>query len=92
MRGTDNGYTLTHTVGSNTYTQNDYNKAIENVCNIMNIPFVDISNIGFNRNNFYSTYASDSATTPAHPNAKGHSVMANAIAEKMLPLVKGYFS
>ena len=90
MRGTDNGYTLTHTVGQNVYTQQDYNDAIEFVCKQMHIPFIDVSNIGFNRNNFYPTYAEDSSTTPTHPNKTGHGVMGNAIANKLPELVKGY--
>lgn len=90
MRGDDNGYTLTHTVGSNKYTQTDYNSKIEYVCKQMHIPYIDVSNIGFNRSNFYPTYASDSSTIPTHPNATGHAVMGKAIAQKLPVLVKGY--
>lgn len=91
MRGTDNGYTLTHTVGSHTYTQTDYNEAIEKVCKQMHIPFLDVSNIGFNRNNFYSKFAVDSSTTPTHPNARGQAVMGHAIAQKLPSLIKGFY-
>lgn len=90
MRGTDNGYTLTHTVGSNTYTQADYNAAIENVAKQMHIPYIDVSNIGFNRSNMYPNYASDSSTIPTHPNAAGHKVMGEHIAAVLPPLVAGY--
>lgn len=90
MRGTDNGYTLTHTVGSNVYTQADYNAAIENVAKQMHIPFIDVSNIGFNRNNFYPTYASDSSTIPTHPNAAGHKVMGEHIASALPAIIAGY--
>ena len=90
MRGTDNGYVLTHTVGNNTYTQTDYNNAIKYVAEQMHVPYIDVSNIGFNRNNFYPTYAIDSSTIPTHPNAEGHKVMGKAIANKLLELVKGY--
>ena len=90
MRGTDNGYTLTHTVGSNTYTQQDYNDKIRFVAEQMHIPYIDVSNIGFNRNNFYPTYASDSSTIPTHPNATGHAVMGKAIAAKLVDMIKGF--
>ena len=90
MRGTDNGYTLTHAVGSNVYTQTDYNNAIKNVAEQMHIPYMDVSDIGFNRNNFYPTYASDSSTIPTHPNAAGQKVMGMAIAKRLIPLVKAF--
>ena len=92
MRGTDNGYTLTHTVGGNVYTQDDYNNAIINVTKQMHIPYIDVSNIGFNRGNFYPTYAQDSSTIPTHPNADGHAVIAKAVANKLPSLVNGFFS
>lgn len=91
MRGTDNGYTLTHTVGQNTYTQQDYNDKIRYVAEQMHIPYIDVSDIGFNRNNFYPTYASDSSTIPTHPNAEGQAVMGFAIANKLPDLIAGYF-
>lgn len=91
MRGTDNGYTLTHAVGSNIYTQADYDAAIKHVAEIMHVPYIDVSNIGFNRANFYPTYASDSSTIPTHPNAAGQKVMGLAIAAKLPELVKAFF-
>lgn len=90
MRGTDNGYVLTHSVGQNIYTQQNYNDKIKYVAEQMHIPYIDVSNIGFNRNNFYPTYASDSSTIPTHPNAAGHAVMGKAIAKKIMNLVTGY--
>ena len=89
MRGTDNGYILTHTVGQNVYTQQNYNDKIKYVAEQMHIPYIDVSNIGFNRNNFYPTYAVDSSTIPTHPNARGHEVMGKAIAEKLKALLGG---
>ncbi len=91
MRGDDNGYTLTHTVGAHKYTQTDYNEAIENVCKQMHIPYLDVSNIGFNRSNFYPNFAVDSSTIPTHPNARGQAVMGHAIAQKLPSLIKGYY-
>ena len=92
MRGDDNGYTLTHTVGSHTYTQADYNEAIRYVAEHMHVPYIDVSNIGFNRNNFYPEYAQDSATIPTHPNANGHYIMGTAIADKLEDEVRAYLN
>lgn len=92
MRGANNGYTRTHTVGGNKWTQQDYNDKIKFVAEQMNIPYLDVSDIGFNANNYYPTYAQDSSTNPTHPNEAGHAVIGNAVAEKLLPLVKGFLS
>ena len=96
MRGTDTGIVYIHTVGSGAsarvYTQQDYNDKIRYVAEQMHIPYIDVSNIGFNRGNYYPTYAEDSETTPTHPNAAGHHVMGNAIAIKIKDLVDGYFA
>lgn len=92
MRGTDNGYTLTHTVGNNVYTQQDYNDKIRFVAEQMHIPYIDVSNIGINRNNMYPTYAQDSSTIPTHPNANGQMLMGQAIANKLIELVCAYLA
>lgn len=86
MRGTDNGYTLTHTVGSNVYTQADYNKAIEEACMYMRVPYVRMDAIGMNRANMYPTYAVDSSTIPTHPNANGQKLMGEYLAT-VLPVI-----
>lgn len=80
MRGDDNGYTLTHSVNSNVYTQADYNAAIEKVAKIMHIPCIRVDDIGFNRANMYPTYAVDSSTIPTHPNAKGQKLIGEYLA------------
>jgi lysophospholipase L1-like esterase len=92
MRGTDNGYILTHAVGQNVYTQKDYDDKIRYVAGQMRIPFLDVCNIGFNRNNFYPKYAQDSSTIPTHTNAAGQKVMGEAVAEKLVALVKGFLT
>lgn len=92
MRGTDNGYTLTHTVGSNVYTQADYNDAIKNVCEQMHIPYVRIDDVGMNRSNMYPTYAEDSSTTPAHPNAKGQMLLGLQLATRIPIAINGYLN
>lgn len=92
MRGDDNGYTLTHTVTAtgHTYTQADYNSAIENVAKQMHVPCILVDNIGINRTNMYPTYATDSSTIPTHPNAKGQKLMGESIAEKILYAAAGF--
>ena len=91
MRGNDNGYTLTHTVGSHVYTQADYNAAIESVAKIMRIPFIRVDDIGYNRSNMYPTYAEDSSTIPTHPNANGQKLIGEYLATQ-LPIVATGFS
>lgn len=92
MRGTDNGYTLTHSVGSNVYTQQDYNDKIKFVADQMHIPYVDVSVLGFNRNNFYPTYAQDSSSIPTHPNAAGQKAMGMYLASIIPSIVRGFKS
>lgn len=87
MRGTDNGYTLINGTG---YTQSDYDKEIENVCEIMRVHFVNVEKCGFNRSNFYPTYAEDSETIPTHPNAKGQAVMGKYLADIIPQLVNAF--
>lgn len=95
-RGTYNGYTLTHISSGNAYTQTDYNNAIKNVAEQMHIQYLDVSNIGFSKDNYYPTFAKDSNTIPTHPNKFGQFVMgkyiANNIVSKVMPYFYGKFS
>lgn len=91
MRGTDNGYTLTHTSNGHVYTQADYNAAIENVAKLMRVPYIRMDDIGINRANMYPTYASDSSTIPTHPNANGQKLMGEALAVR-LPIVAASYA
>ena len=86
-RGTFNGTTYTHTVGSNKYTQKDYDDAIESVCKIMNVPFIPINEIGFNKNNYYPRFCIDSSTLATHPNAAGHRVIGEYVAGKIVDAI-----
>lgn len=92
MRGTDNGFTLTHkvTATNHTYTQADYNEAIEKVANIMHIPFVKVDNVGYNRSNMYPTFAEDSSTIPTHPNANGQKLIGEWLAYQLPGIIGGY--
>lgn len=90
MRGTSNGYTLTHTVGSNVYTQADYDNAIESVCKIMRTPFIRVSDIGINPDNMYPIFAVDSSTIPTHPNAAGQYLMGTYLSYRLPQLISSY--
>lgn len=90
MRGNDNGYTLTHAVGNNRYTQADYDNAIESVCKIMRVPFIRVDTIGINRANMYPTFAVDSATIPTHPNSVGQKLMGDYIADLLPGIASAY--
>jgi lysophospholipase L1-like esterase len=87
-RGTSLGVVNVNDVGN---TENDYNKAIEKVCKIMGVPFIDIYNIGFTRQNMYPTFAQDDETNPTHPNSIGQTVLAKKIVDNIGPLVKQFF-
>ena len=91
MRGDDNGYVLTHSVANtgNTWEQADYDDAIKNVCQHMRVPYLCVNQVGFNRNNFYPTYATDSSTIPTHPNPAGQAVMGNFVAAQLPAIVSG---
>lgn len=86
-RGTSNGTTRVNDMNK---LISDYNDSIERVCKIMGVPFIDVYNVGFNYENYYPTYASDSSSVPTHPNATGHRVIGAAVAEKIVPLVSAY--
>lgn len=90
LRGTFNGTTYTHSVGNNVYTQSDYDAAIESVCKKMDVPFIDIGSVGFNRFNYYPMYAVDSEATPTHPNAAGHQVIGEYLADNIVRIVRAY--
>ena len=87
MRGTDNGYTLVNGTG---YTQADYDNEIEKVAKIMRVQYINVETCGFNRNNFYPTYAQDSSTIPTHPNATGQKVMGEYIANYLPDLLSAF--
>ena len=80
---TDTGVTYLNAISKK---ENDYGQAIREIADIMNVQVVEGTNIGFNRHNYYPTYAQDSSTIPTHPNATGHAVMGHAIARQLLEL------
>lgn len=88
--GTDNGYTVTRTVGSNVYTLNDYDDAIENVCRLMHIPFIRINDVGINRNNLYTMYSNESSINNSHYNAKGQELVGVYLADNLPKVVTAF--
>lgn len=86
-RGTSLGVTYVNDVG---FTENDYNQAIKNVCEIMGVPYIDIYNVGFTFENVYPTYIEDSEERPTHPNAAGQAVIARRFIEELPKLVKQF--
>lgn len=86
QRGTDNGGTYVNGLG---LTERAYADAIIEIAGITGCQVIDGQQMGFNRNNYYPTYCVDSSTNPTHPNAAGHRIMGNVIAEQLLSGVKG---
>ena len=65
------------------YTLPQLNNAIREVANAMGVGLIEFDKDGITFENCYSEgYITDSATTPTHPNAKGHTQMAKkAVAD-----------
>lgn len=65
------------------YTLPQLNNAIREVANVMGVGLIEFDKDGITFENCYSEgYITDSATTPTHPNAKGHTQMAKkAVAD-----------
>lgn len=65
------------------YTLPQLNNAIRDVANAMGVGLIEFDKDGITFENCYSEgYITDSATTPTHPNAKGHTQMAKkAVAD-----------
>jgi lysophospholipase L1-like esterase len=59
-----------------TNTLPEFNNAIREVANQMGCRLIEFDKDGITFENAYPTYISDSATIPTHPNATGHSKMA----------------
>lgn len=90
QRGTDNGVTYINDLG---LTESDYAKAVKEVADIFRLPFIDIASLcGFNRYNYYPTFCVDSETKPTHPNALGHKVIGETVAQEIVKICKGYFN
>lgn len=58
------------------YTLPEMNQTIREIAAEMGCGLIDFERDGITFENCYPTYISDSATTPTHPNSKGHRVMA----------------
>ena len=71
-------------------TENNYSNAIKDVANIMNCSFIDGTNIGFNRYNYYPKYCIDNELNPTHPNSKGQEIMGTTIAQRLKQICNGF--
>lgn len=70
-------------------TAHSYNEVIKKVCSYMSVPFIDISKLGFNENN-YRTYAQDSEYNPVHMNSMGQAILGNKYIEELPSIVNQY--
>lgn len=84
---TSEGLVLLNAVGNSTQ---DYSNAIERVCKIMDVPLVNVSDIGITYENAYPTYVQDSETTPTHTNPLGQAIIARRYIEELPRLVKQF--
>ena len=66
----------------------DYAESVKKICSIMHVVCIDGTNIGFNRYNYYPTYAQDSAVHPTHPTIAGQKVIADAVIAAMRNIKK----
>lgn len=84
---TSEGLVLLNAVGNSTQ---DYSKAIEQVCKIMDVPLVNVADIGITYENAYPTYVQDNATMPTHTNPTGQAIIAKRYIEELPRLVKQF--
>ena len=78
---TDTGVTYLNAISK---TERDYADAIKEIAAIMGCRVIDTNIIGFNRYNYYPTYASDSSSVPTHPNQDGQLVCGLAVVKELL--------
>ena len=71
-------------------TIQDFFKAIEEIASIRACPVVSLWESGFNKYNYYDTFAGDSSTTPTHPNALGQQMIATNAIPKFRETCSGY--
>jgi lysophospholipase L1-like esterase len=70
-----------------TNTLPEFNDAIRKVADIMGCGLIEFDKSGVTFENIYPTYASDSATTPTHPNAVGHAKMAERAKKDIVSVI-----
>ena len=68
------------------YSEPQYNNAVREIADFCGCDVIEFDKCGITWENMYPTYVSDSATTPVHPNAKGHELMAKCAIEKLKTL------
>lgn len=77
---TDTGANYLNAIGKSIQ---EYADSVRKVCGIMHVPVINGTDIGFNRYNYYPTYAMDSAVHPTHPTILGQKTIADAIIAAM---------
>ncbi len=68
----------------------EYVDAIVEISDAMASPIIDLFTAGFNRFNYYPTFANDSSTIPTHPNAIGQAVIGDNVTEQLNDICRGY--
>lgn len=66
----------------------EYADTVREICRIMHVACIDGTDIGFNWNNYYPTYAADSSTHPTHPTVAGQAVIADAVIKQLKQLAE----
>lgn len=72
--------------------EKDYVDAVIDICNIMNVPYIDGFTIGFNKVNYYPKFCSDNASTPTHPNAAGQLAIADSVIDEIAFKCSGFIN
>lgn len=69
----------------------DYNNRIKTISEIFNCQYIDLTECGWNRENYYNTYCQDSSTSPTHPNSLGQNVIYKTIENKILKVLNNLY-
>lgn len=72
------------------HTQKDFDDAIKDIALLLQCEFVNGNLSGFNRQNYYGEFCSDSNTTPTHPTALGQTILGNTLKAKFKSIAIGY--
>ena len=71
-------------------TIQDYSKAIREIAAIRACPVVEVWESGFNKYNYYDTFAGDFSTSTTHPNPLGHQMIAECAIPAYRDVCAGY--
>ena len=68
----------------------DYANAIREIAAIRACPVVSVWENGFNKYNYYDTFAGDSDHQPTHPNELGHQIISENAIPSYAHVCEGY--